>query len=113
MAQLSVTKITLDGIFPSLVSADAGGDTFPNAGKTFLWVKNASVAAVDVTIESNLQPVPTGACKEDKVVSVPALSDRMVGPINQKAYNDPTTGEVSISYSAAVSVTVVPVSIAG
>lgn len=104
MAQITVQKITLSGLDPAFVAADAAGDSFANDGKTVLHVKNGSAGAITVTINSER------ACSfgfdHDAEVSVPAGGERVIGPFYPSRFG--TT--VTTSYSAVASVTVAAVS---
>ena len=115
MAALTVQNIAPSGVAPSYSAAAAGGDTIAagpaGAERCFLHVKNGGGSAITVTIN----PVSPTSVRTPGVgpLAVPALSvsvpatngERMIGPFAQ-AYIDPTTGNVSLSYSAVTSVTV-------
>lgn len=50
MATLALATASPAGTLLGAVAAAAGGDVFPNDGKTALYVKNASGASINVTI---------------------------------------------------------------
>jgi hypothetical protein len=108
MAKLTVQKQSLDGLNPTLAAADAAGDTFPNDGKTYFEVKNGSAGAVTITANS------VQACNfgfdHDVAVSIAAGGAVRLGPFPTNRFND-TNGEVSVTYSAATSVTVAAVTL--
>lgn len=52
MAVLTVQQVNLDGISPTFVAADAGGDEFVNSGKAVLHVKNDGTNSITVTVNS-------------------------------------------------------------
>lgn len=108
MATLTVQTIVRAGLTPSLAAAAAGGDAFPNNGKTFLRVVNANVgAARTVTIASQLPAggIPQGAAKADIAIAVPASGERWIGPFDAGSFND-TNGRVVMTYSSEADVTV-------
>lgn len=100
MAVLTVQEATLTGVAPTYVAADAAGDSFPNLSGTVLSVKNASAAAITVTVNS------TAPCNygfdHDVAVSVPAGSERTIGPFEARRFGS----SVGVAYSAVTSVTV-------
>lgn len=108
MATLTVQSIVRAGLNPSVAAAAAGGDAFPNNGKTFLRVVNANVgAARTVTVASQLPSgaLPQGAAKTDLAVAVPASGERWIGPFDPAAFND-ANGRVVMTYSSEADVTV-------
>ncbi len=108
MAFLAIQQISRAGLNPALAAASAGGDAFPNAGRAFLRVKNANVAAPrNVTVASQLPPgaLPQGASKTDLVVAVPASSERWIGPFDPAAFND-SNGRVVATYDTEADLTV-------
>ena len=108
MAVLTVQDISRTGLNPPLAAAAAGGDAFPNAGRAFLRVKNAhATVARTVTVASQLPvgALPQGAAKTDLAVSVPALQERLIGPLDPAAFNG-SNGRVVVTYSTEADVTV-------
>jgi hypothetical protein len=91
------------GISPAFVAATATGDTFENDGTNYLFVKNASAAAINVTVDSFRQC--SHGFDHDLVVSVPAGATEQIGPFDANRYTN-DNGQVSVTYSAVASVTV-------
>jgi len=108
VAELNVQKITQDGITPSFSSAEAGGDTFDNNGRTFLHVNNGGAAQITVTIASK-KPCNQGFT-HDLTVDIPASEERQIGPFEADRFNN-TEGEVEVSYSDVSSVQVAAVAV--
>lgn len=100
MAELAVVNTSLTGATPAYVAASAGGDTFDNSGKEVLRVKNASAAAITVTVDS------VAKCSQgfdhDAGGSVPAGGERLFGPFPVGRFGL----SPSITYTAVTSVTV-------
>lgn len=114
MAALSIQSIVAAGLAPTYSAASAGGDTLLNDTQknTFLHVKNASGAAITVTIApyvASVNVADVGAVSVPNIsVSVPATTgDRMIGPF-PASYTD-ANGNVNVAYSAVASVTVAAV----
>ena len=108
MAVLAIQQIARTGLNPALAAAAAGGDAFPNVGRVFLRVVNANVgAARTVTITSQLPAgaIPEGAVKTDAEVSVPASSERWIGPFDPGSWND-ANGRVVVTYDDEADLTV-------
>jgi hypothetical protein len=103
MALLSAQAVTRAGLNPAFVAADAAGDTFLPGDRIQLRVKNASAAAVTVTVNS-VRPCDQGF-DHDVAVSVPAGGDLTIGPFPSERFAG-AGGVVSVSYSAVTSVTV-------
>ena len=106
---LSIQSINKDGLEPTYVGATlSDGDRFRNSGKEFIHVLNGGGGAVAVTI-----PTPAtikGPDIEDKIVSVPAGEDRMIGTFEPGLYNNPAggvdAGELYVEYDQTSSVTI-------
>ena len=105
MALLAAQKVVRTGLAPTYAAAAGGGDTFNPGQGTMLHVKNASGAAITVTI---VTPGSTsGQAIADVSVSVPATTgDRMIGPLSGSLFTDPATGVGNITYSGVTSLTV-------
>lgn len=107
MATLTTQNITRSGLAPTYAAATSGGDAMECGSQMFLHVKNGSGGALTVT-----HNVPAGRQHESGVnisnlaLSVPASSERMIGPIDSQTFADPTTGLCSITYSGVTSLTV-------
>lgn len=111
MAAITVTEIPKTGVAPpSLSAANAGGDTFVNDGKTFLHVANGSGGALTVTVDA--QRLCDQGFDHDAIVSVPAGTERYIGPFPKNIFN--TTGGVcDVSYSGVTSLTIGALKLAG
>jgi hypothetical protein len=108
MATLTVQQISRAGINPTLAAAAAGGDAFANSGKTFMRVKNGhATLARTVTIASQLPAgaIPQGTAKADLSISVTALEERWIGPLDPATFND-ANGRVVATYSSEADLTV-------
>jgi hypothetical protein len=111
MAQLSVSTINpATGLVVSTLGAcNAGGDSFPNSGRTFLAVKNGSGGALTVLLDN---PNPdnfgyTGTAL-DQTLSVAAGETRIFGPFLPARFND-ANGLVQMTYPGGVtSLTLTP-----
>lgn len=107
MAELTVEQITTDGLDPTLVAAEAGGDTFsqPNAD-VFLYVNNADTASkqVTVTAETTEKEVSNWGTlsASDVVVSVPGGEFRLIGPFPRGPY----TTNPAITYDDVTDLTI-------
>ncbi|MBP2291043.1 hypothetical protein [Azospirillum rugosum] len=113
MAQISAQKLVETGAAPVMTNASTGGDSFTNTGSEALLLKNSSGSAVTVTLKSrNTAPVIDGygtVSKPDTAITVPANGIAIAGPFPQRAYNDPATSRLSLTYtsSGATSVAVI------
>lgn len=105
MAKLTTQVITQAGVVPSFAAADAAGDTIDPGPATFLHVKNASAAAVTVTVDS-VQRCSQGA-DHNLAVAVAAGAESMIGPLDAGRFAQ-SSGLVNVTYSAVASVTVGP-----
>lgn len=104
MATLTMQKPTLSGIALTYSNCSAGGDEFVNnSGRVCIHVKNGNTAAQTVTVNSQ-KPCDQGY-DHDVVVSIPASSDRLIGPFTTDRFND-ANGKVQITYSGVTSMTI-------
>lgn len=110
MATLTVYQSDLDGMAPTYVAANAGGDEFPNDGRTMLHVKNGSAGTIVVTVNSRV------ACNQgydhDSVTSIGAGLEAMVGPFDITRFNDTSTSRAAITYDAVTSLTIAAIKVA-
>jgi hypothetical protein len=109
VATLAKQQIIPQGITPTFTAATAGGDKVMPGMTTFIEVKNASGASINVTLDDTLSTGPSGASQfnADVVVAVPATTgDKMIGPIDPARFSAVADGLCPIAYSAAASVTV-------
>lgn len=107
MATLTVTTVGRAGaqIDALAVAAASGGDKFPNTGSEFLWIKNASVADITLTI-AVVATVDTLAAT-NRTVTLTAAKSYLIGPFPPAIYND-SDGRVSLTYSGVTTLTLAP-----
>ena len=99
MAVIAVTEILQAGVVdPSLVAANAGGDTLANDGRTFLKVDNASGGALTLEFGIVNERRSGGA---DPSVSVGAGVTMLIGPFETGVYNN-SSGVIDVSYAGGV-----------
>lgn len=106
---LTTQVISKAGIVPSYAAADSGdGDMFRNTGKEFIHVINAGGSPCLVTMVTPAQI--QGLDIEDKVVTVAASTDQMLGTFEPSLYNQAAgqtdAGKTYIEYDQVTSVTV-------
>ena len=103
MAELSVQKITSDGITPTYSACDAAGDTFVNDGDTFIYVKNGDTVDHIVTVTAERK------CNfgflHDLSVTIPAGGEKIIGPFLPDRFNTEAEKAV-LSYDAVTSMTI-------
>ena len=103
MANLNVQEFSTVGLATTFTAAGATGDTFTNAGTTYMFVKNSSAAPITVTIDS------IAKCDQgfdhDVNYTVPAGETAQIGPFAPGRYNN-ANQQVKATYSATASVTV-------
>ncbi len=91
------------GITPTFVAAAAGGNSFINDGATFIEVKNAAGATVNVTVTVSYPTVGGGLVIANPSYTIAATTgDHMIGPFDRAYFGSP----VYVDYSAVLSVTV-------
>lgn len=111
MALLATQNVTRAGLAPAYSAAAAGGDEFTPSKDTILHVKNGHTAAQTVTVVTPKQ-TEYGADIADTAVSVPAGSERLVGPFPYQHYANPADGKADITYSGVTALTVAVVQVA-
>lgn len=106
-ALLTVQDVTLSGVTPSYAAAGAGGDTFPNDGRSFLHVKNGGAGSITVTVDDLGSTAPEGAAAfdPDPDIVIGAGAEAMIGPFEKSRFDDDAS-VVAVSYSGVTSVTV-------
>lgn len=106
MPVLAPEKIDEDGLVATYTSADAGGDTFVNDGRTVLHLKNtdASPTTVTVTAEtaSTEKPGYGTLTKANAVTVMAATTEEFLGPFPGIAFG----AVASITYSSVTALTV-------
>ena len=103
MATFSVQSYDRSGLNPSYAAAAGGGDEFVNAGVEFIHVKNDDASSMDLTIVT--QNTSDDLAVADRVISIPAGEERIIGPFPTGIYND-ANGKVQLTYSSVTSLTV-------
>jgi hypothetical protein len=96
--QLSVAS----GAAPTFAAA-AAGDTAKVDGRSFLVVKNANATALTLTLVTPATLATGDAYPDKQYASISQNQERWIPLITDFA--DPSTGEVSITYSLTASVT--------
>lgn len=102
MATVAPQRPNLSGLAATYAAASAGGDKFDPGEHVMAHVKNASAAAVTVTIVTPNTVV--GLAVADAGGSVPAGGDRFFGPFPREHFAG-SDGLVSVTWSATASVT--------
>lgn len=111
MAYIDLTTqvISKSGIVPTYAAATlADGNKFRNTGKEFIHVVNAGGSACIVTMVTPAQI--SGLDIEDKIVTVAAGSEQMIGTFEPSLYNQAAgatdAGKTYIKYNQVTTVTV-------
>ena len=106
MPALTTQKVIEAGIEPTYATADVGGDTFDNDGRTILHIKNGDASPMTATVaalvSSTEKPGFGTLAKADAAITVSATDDGFLGPFPVGAFG-PNPG---IAYSAVTSVTI-------
>ncbi len=107
--EITAQIVIKDGLVPSYASATlTDGDRFRNTGKEFVHVINAGGSPCLVTVPTPAQV--SGLDIEDKVVTVAAGTDRMIGTFEPGLYNQAAgatdAGDCYVEYDQVTSVTV-------
>ncbi len=113
MAALTTAQITQAGTTLTAAAAAGGGDTVIPGDNTFLYVKNAGVGSIDVTVDDPVTPSPTAATtfNPDAKITVAAGAEKLIGPLRASRFANPSTGLVNVTYSGVTSVTVAALAI--
>jgi hypothetical protein len=112
MAEGTITLQTINrstGTVVTYAAATAGGDKFPNDGKTVLRVKNSDSSPHSVTVNS-VENCDQGF-DHDEPSSVAVANGGVIrefGPFPMALYND-ADGYAHVTYTAVTSVTVAAV----
>lgn len=108
MAYITPASISLANLNPSYTAASPTGDTFLTSDRTFFHVKNGSASSVTATVIDWHSTGPSNATSFNPNVSVvvPPYGERFVGPFGPSRFGDDSTGNASVTYSSAASVTV-------
>lgn len=104
MATVATQQIGKAGTAPTYSAADAAGDRVTPGQGTFLHVKNASAAAITVTLVT--PGTEDGLAIEDRISdSIAASGEDFISLANTKLYRDPADGLAGLTWSATASVT--------
>jgi hypothetical protein len=104
MATLAVTQLLPTGAAePALVAAAAGGDQFPNNGRTYLKITNGGGGPITVTIVS--QRSCDQGSTHNTTNSITNGTTELMGPFPPERFAD-GAGMCQVTYSAVTSVTV-------
>lgn len=106
MALLAYQQVGITGLNPTYANAGASGDQVVPNPNGFLHVKNGSGASINVTVV--VPGTEYGQNRADVVVAVSAAGAKMIGPFPTDL-QDASTGQISVTYSSATSVTVAAV----
>lgn len=108
--QSAVVAITIQtfsvtsGVTPTFASASTATNSFVNDGETFIEVKNASAAAVNITVTT--ASTVGGLAIADLSYTVPATTgDRMIGPFDPTLFNA-SDGTINVDFGGNVAATV-------
>jgi hypothetical protein len=110
MAVLTVQDVVLGGTEVTFAAAAAGGDSFPNDGRTWFRVKNGGGA--DRTVTVNSQRACDQGFDHDQAVVVTAGEERDIGPFPTERFND-TSARVVATYSSESGLTVAALRLPG
>lgn len=104
MAVLTVQETSRAGLnLSGAVAAAGGGDSFANTGVELLYISNAGVGAITLTLD--IQQSVDGQAVTDRTVSIASGARQIVGPFPSAVYND-ANSRMNVGYSGVVSVTV-------
>jgi hypothetical protein len=107
MATYAKQVVNLTGLTPAYTAVTATDNFTPDAD-TFLHVKNGG-ASPDTVVVVTPGIAPGGLAIADVSVSVPAGSERMIGPFPAEQFADPANtvpGNAGVTHSFTTSVTV-------
>jgi len=108
-ATIAVQIVVKTGLEPTYTAATlTDGERFRNTGKEFVHVINGGGSPCLVTVPTPAQI--SGLDIEDRVVTVPAGEDRMIGTFEPGLFNQPAggtdAGECYVEYDQVTTVTV-------
>lgn len=120
MARTLITPQSLSsaGVEPTFIAAIADGHKIPNNGKMILYVKNTNAASRTITVKT--PGIVDGDLDiEERIVTVPATSERVIGPLDTGVYNmgaeadaETERNMVYVDYSVITDVTISALKIA-
>lgn len=97
MATLAVQAVSLSGIAPNYVAVEAGGDAFPNDGRTYVQIANGSIFD-SLTISFAPQATEQGVSFETPAVVLTPGAIKVAGPFPTRVFND-GSAMVQMSYA--------------
>jgi hypothetical protein len=103
VATLTTYQIGIGGAQATYVAAAGGGDAVAADDRTFVNVINGGGAPITVTVV--IPGTLYGVAIADPTVTIANGANKDIGPLIP-AMADPTTGLVSLTYSAVTSVTI-------
>jgi glycerophosphoryl diester phosphodiesterase len=107
MGQINPQGVSLTGAQPTYQAVTVGGDIFRATAGTFLHVKNAGAGTVTGTVRSMSPPAPVPhITPNDVTFTVPAGSERMVGPFRKDLHGSKGTDLAYLVFDTITSVTV-------
>lgn len=92
---------TRNGLALAFTAANVDGHSVLNTGKVLLYVKNGAAAAINVTVQTP-GTADDGLAIADKIVSIPATGERVLGPYPPPIYGD----DMLVDFSAITTVTI-------
>lgn len=85
-------------------AADVAGNNWANTGSEFLFIKNASVGAITLTLAFGPGAVVDGVTPASHTVSLTAAHEYLIGPFPTTIYND-INGLMQITFSGVTTLT--------
>lgn len=92
------------GAVAASASCAAGGDVFPNNGRTIVEINNGSGGSITPTFAAT-GVLPTGAVVASVATAIAAGVTRVFGPFPPEQFNN-ASGQVAITYSGVTSLTI-------
>lgn len=102
MAQLTVEKIGISGLAVTMQTANSGGDSFKNDGKTRVLLENSSGGN---TVTFATPKVEAGLAIADPAIAVASGGKTLVGPFPPDLFND-GSGLVQMTYDTEANLTI-------
>ena len=105
---LTVQTPVVAGVAKTLAAANVAGNSFPNAGYTFLEVLNGSGAPITVTVKNQrlVGPDSAEAFDADVAVTIAAGATKIIGPFTDQQRFSDADGDAHVEYSSVTTVSV-------